>query len=217
MKFLANLFGKPQPPIDEMSLMEVAAFLKSKKGERKVKELILVSQRLSELAYFEKVTPIEEREAALKIVHALDDDILKGLEENPEGREAYIEAASFHRAQARLYGFGSLQWKMDEEDIEASEVVAFMARSDHAALLPDYLEMLEPEVIEQVRSAVIKEMSSARAKDGEDKVDVLCRLANSDDGAMSMLLNGDQLSAFRNANKDRDIAKAVALDLGIID
>lgn len=216
MKFLSKLFRKPLPPIEEMSLVELAAFFKSKKGDREVQELIQISRRLSELAYFEKGVPLEERAAALEIAEALDQDILQGLADNPAGCEAYIDAASFHRSQARLYGFGSLQWKMDEEGVEAGEVIAFMARSDHAALLPDYLEMLDPDVIEEVRGALLNELSAARAQDGEDQIRVLCRLANSGDGALPMLLKGDELSAFRNAMDDPARARAVATDLGIL-
>jgi hypothetical protein len=78
-----------------------------------------------------------------------------------------------------------------------------------------YLEMLEPELITQIRGALLRSMSVARAEIGEAPAAVLQRLAVTNDGAMTMLLGGDELAIFRSAVANPAEAERLMASLGI--
>ena len=211
------MFGRkgPTKPIDEMSLAEVAQLIRSEAGGMDASQLIAIARRVTEIALFEHGITDEERSIAIRLLPALDDDIRTGLAQKPGAWEAYQEAGDYHRAQARHYGYGSLQWMMDERGTEAAEVIPFIAREDHADLLPAYLEMMEPDVIHSIRGALVRELSRARAQEGEQPVATLNRLATSGDGALTLLLDGRQLGAIERAHVDPDTAETVLTELGV--
>nr|WP_166178543.1 hypothetical protein [Altererythrobacter segetis] len=218
MSFFLRLFGSSgQPPrrIDEMTLEELFALLKATSGEAKAVDTIGIFRRLTQLALFEQGIPDQERNAALEIATALHSDIETSLAHDPEALEAFQEAADFHLNQARHFGYGSLQWRLQKQKIEANQLIEFIARPDHAELLPDFLEMMEPSDIAEFRAALLGQMGNLRSRDGEDTVDTLSRLAINGDGSMTMLLSGPELSALRNAPNDRPAALEVLSSMGI--
>jgi hypothetical protein len=217
MSLLSRMFGRrdPEKPIGEMSLAELIGVMRQGKGGMPARDLIEVSRRVTDIALFEHGVSDVERSIALELLPALDDDIEAGLRNESGAWEAYKEAAIFHRSGARHCGYGSLQWKMDEEGVEAAEVIPFIARADHAELLPAFLEMLEPDVIRDIRGALLNELAAIRARNGERPLDVLSRLASGDDGALTQLLDGTQLGALRRAQMEPEIATEVLRGLGV--
>jgi hypothetical protein len=211
------MFGRKEPPkpIEEMSLAEVADLIRSEAEEIDVSKLIAIARRVTDIALFEHGITDEERSVAIRLLPALEDDIRTGLAGAPGGWEAYQEAADYHRGQAVHYGYGSLQWIMDERGTEAAEVIPFIARQDHADLLPAYLEMMEPDVIHSIRGALVGELSRARAQDGEAPIGTLNRLATNGDGALTLLLDGRQLGAIGRAHVDPETAETVLTELGV--
>ncbi len=220
MSFFRRMFGggsqPARPSIEEMTIMEVFEFLRTTEGEGgRADEMIAAFRRLTELALFEHDIPDAHRNAALEVATSLHTDIQAALANNPDALKAFEEAADFHLSEARHCGYGSLHWQMEEQGIEAAEVIEFIARPEHAELLPAYLEMMEPEVIAQVRAGVLSAMARSRAVDGEEPLATLHRLTTANDGAMTMLLSGPELSAVRNASDNRDGAIAVLRDIGV--
>lgn len=217
MSLLSRMFGRkgPRKPIEEMSLLEIAEFVRGAETEVYVSDLISVARRLTDIALFEHGIPEEHREIALGLLQGVDADIAAGLKHDPAALAAYQQAAIHHRAGARQGGHGSLHWLMDEHGISGADVIPFIAREEVADLLPDYLEMMEPEVIHQVRGALLDELARARALDAETPLEVLHRLATSGDGSLTLLLDGRQLGAIGRAHVDPDTAEAVLFDLGV--
>lgn len=215
MSLLSRMFGRPGKPIGEMSLAEIVGFIRGHNEGLAANDAIATARRLTDIAMFDHGVSDEERALALGLIPALDEDIEAALKGQPGAFEAYQEAAIYHRSQARHHGYGSLQWKMDEEGVEAAEVIPFIARADHAELLPALLEMFEPEVIRDIRPALLTELATARARDGEPPLDVLSRLAAGDDGALTQLLDGPQLGALRRAQADPETAEEVLRSLGM--
>jgi hypothetical protein len=211
------MFGRKEPgkPIDEMSLTEVVELIRANRGEMLAPALISLAQRVTDIALFEHGMSDQERAIALELLPALDADIESVLQHEHGAWEAYRAAAVHHRDEARYYGVGSLQWLMDERGTEAAEVIPFIARKEHAELLPAYLEMMEPDVIYSIRNLLIGELAKARAREGELPVDVLNRLATGDDGALTLLFDGRQLGAISRAHIDRATAEAVLAELGV--
>jgi hypothetical protein len=210
------MFGRkePQKLIEEMSLAEVIGLLG---GGRALSghELISVVRRVTNIAYFDHGITDQERAVALELLPRLDADVESSVKTEAGAWEGYQEAAAAHRGQIPFYGYGSLQWILDERGTTAEEVIPFIAREEHAALLPTFLEMMEPDVIYSIRHLLVAELSRARARDGERPLDVLNRLVTSDDGALTLLLDGRQLGAIGRAHLDPDTAGAVLAELGV--
>lgn len=217
MSLLSRILGRgdPEKPIDQMSFAEIAALIASTKDDMLARDLISVARRLTDIAVFDHGVSDQERVMAFELLPALDADIEVGLKDQPGAWEAYQEAIAAHRGQARYYGYGSLQWIMDERGTTAAEVIPFIALEEHAELLPAYLEMMEPDVIYSVRGELIGELCRSRARGGERPIDVLSRLATDGDGALTLLLDGRQLGAISRAHVDPEAAEAVLVELGI--
>ena len=198
-----------------MTLTEVIGFIRPHNESLAAKDAIAAARRLTDIAFFEHGVSNEEREFALGLIPALDADIEAALKDEPGAFEAYQEAVAYHRGNARHCGYGSLQWMMDEQGVEAAEVIPFMAREEHAELLPALLEMFEPEFIRDIRPALLTELATARADPGESPVDVLSRLASGEDGALTLLLDGTQLGAIRRAQSEPEAAETVLMELGV--
>jgi hypothetical protein len=217
MSFFLRLFGGPKPPqrIDEMTLEELFALLKANGSGARADDTIAIFRRLTHLALFEQGIPDHERNMALEIATALHSDIEAALAGDQAALEAFQDAADFHLNQARHFGYGSLQWRLQEQQIEADQLIEYIARPEHAELLPNFLEMMEPSDIAGLRAALLSEMGRLRSIDDEATVDTLSRLAISADGSMTMLLSGPELSALRNALGDRAAALEVLSAMGI--
>jgi len=198
-----------------MTLSELISFLQHHRDALTSSDAIALAQRLTNLALFEHGISEAERAFALQLLPALEADIEQALNGQPGAFAAYQEAALFHRGQARHSGYGSLQWLVDEQAISAVDIIPFIARQEHADLLPGYLEMMEPDVIHQIRGVLLQELSASRAQPDEPPLDVLHRLATNGDGALTILLDGRQLGALRRARSDRDTAEAVLTELGL--
>lgn len=218
MSLLGRIFGRKgaTKPIEEMTLLEVVDFLRAAHAtDLTAEHAIAAAKRVTEIALFDHGMSDEERAIALEVLAGLDEDIEAALAPNPGAWESYQEAVAFHRGEARHYGYGSLQWIMDERGTEAAEVIPFIAREEHANLLPAFLEMMEPDVIQSIRSALVGEISRARAQDGERPADTLNRLATNGDGALTLLLDGRQLGAIGRAHVDPETAETVLTELGV--
>lgn len=214
MSRFGRLF-RSKKPVEEMSLVEIAAFIRSNQDDMPARGLIQVSERLTEIAFFDHETTNDERLLALELIPAVDTDIETGLADNPEALQSYREAVEFHRGAIRHSGYGSLHWIMEENQVEAGEVIPFIAASEYAQLLPAYLEMMEPAIILQIRSALLQQLAASRATPDERPLATLNRLANSGDGSLTLLLDGRQLGAISRAHRDPATGEAVLVELGV--
>lgn len=216
MSLLSRMFRRKGPgkPIEEMSLAEVIEMVRDGRAMT-ARELIDVARRVTDIAFFDHGISDQDRAVALELLPSLDADLEASLKAEPGAWEGYKEAAAHHRGTARHYGYGSLQWLMDEQGVESAEVIPFIAREEHAHLLPALLEMMEPDVIYSIRTLLIGELAKARAQEGEQPAAVLNRLATSGDGALTLLLEGRQLGAISRLHVDPNSAEAVLAELGV--
>ena len=218
VNLLSRVFGektpkKPKKPIAEMSLSELIEFIGSGKEGYDRLDIVKVARRFTDIALFDHGVSDGERKSALRLSEELDADLEQAYRGNPDALKAYQEARAHHRDSARQIGYGSLLWKMKDENVEPANLVRFMALEEHAKLLPAYLEMMEPNIIQEIRGPLLDELSRARARGDERPIDVLCRLASDDNGVLSHLLGGTQLSALRRAKEEPGPAELVLRNL----
>ncbi len=216
MSLLSRMFGgrKPKKPIAEMTLVEIVGLVQARES-LSADDAIEAARRLTDIAMFEHGVSDVARQFALALIPGLEADIEVALKNEPRTLKAFWEATAYHRGTARHFGYGSLQWMMEEQGVEAAELIPFIAREEHAELLPALLEMFEPEGIRDMRPALLNELAVARAGEGEAPLAVLSRMASGDDGALTLLLDGPQLGALRRAQLDPGAAESVLAELGV--
>jgi hypothetical protein len=113
------------------------------------------------------------------------------------------------KERGRRVGVGSLHWKMEDEGVSAGELIAYIARVENAALLPDYLGILDSGVISEIRHALLREMITARSAGTRSALDVLSGLAEAHDPALAILLNVHEAHSLRNSSFDPARAQEV--------
>ena len=200
---------------EKMSITQIVAGIQDTQENLTVDDMVALARRLTEIAMFDHGVSDEDRVVAFELRPAIDAEIEEALKDDPAALEAYQDAATYHRSTARHVGYGSLHWLLEEQNIPAAEVIDFISREEAAELLPEYLEMMDPETIKAIRPAVLDALGRLRAKDGADKLATLHRLAGENDGALMLLLTGDELIALREADRPEGRARTVLRRLGI--
>jgi hypothetical protein len=102
---------RPVPPIEQMSVHEISAYLKSLGETASVKEYILVLERLYDIALYDHHVPAQQRSIALQNAETLKAEIEKTLSDHPDALASLQAANDFKLKTARLFGIGSLPGK----------------------------------------------------------------------------------------------------------
>lgn len=192
------------PFLDSLTLSETLDYMGSALGtDPTAKKAMGVMRRLYDLAFFEHRLSDEERHSALSMAGAVEADVDAALQDTAEELASFRQAVAYHKERARHCGFGSLQWKLEEQAIPASELIEFVAREEHADLLPAFLEMLEPSIISDIRREVLKALVEARAHHGASAIQVLSGMAMTPYAALAILLDPDEIRVLREIDQDR--------------
>ena len=175
--------------------------------------LVAFMRRFYEIAFFEHGLTNEERNAALSTAQALEADIIASHEDNDDALATFMEAVSLDKQRGRLTGVGSLHWKMEDECVSAGELIAYIARAENATLLPEYLGMLDGDVIAEIRQALLREIVLARQNNGESALEILGPLATDHNPTLAILFEPAEALALRHWNVDRERAQQIVDNL----
>jgi hypothetical protein len=193
-----------------LNIVELMAEARSMaKSEPSHSSMVAFMRRFYEIAFHEHGISEEERHAALSTAQAIEADIMASLSDNHEGLTAFSEAVELDKERGRSTGIGSLHWKMEDEGVSAGDLIAYIARVENASLLPDYLGMLDRDVIGEIRVALLREIVLARQSDDISTIEVLGSFAEANDPAVMMLLEPFEAQALRNWSLDRERAQQV--------
>ena len=200
--------------IGEMDLAEVVGLIGSFGNDAPVAQLISIYRRLYEIGFFEHGLTEDERTLALRLCDGLQVDIEASLDGNPEALEAFREAVDDHADKVQFYGFGSLQWIMDEHAVGADQLIPFAVMPEFADLLPTYLTMLPDDVMIGVRGEILRHLIRARRKrTDQSDVRVLHSLVIEADRAAAILLRTDEFRMMQNMAEDYQAAEAFVASL----
>src|SRR5713226_7612031 len=75
--------SRPLPPIEQMSVDEISAYIQSKGDELPARQCGKLIPRLYNIALYDHHLPAQQRNFALKLAQALIADAEKGLSDNP--------------------------------------------------------------------------------------------------------------------------------------
>ncbi len=171
--------------------------------------MVAFMRRFYEIAFHEHGISEEERHAALSTAQAFEADVIASLSDNRESLTAFYEAVEFDKERGRRTGIGSLHWKMEDEGVSAGDLIAYIARVENASLLPDYLGMMDGDVISEIRAELLHEIVVARQPDGVSTIEILGSIVEASDPVVMMLLEPFEVQALQNWRPHREQAEQV--------
>ncbi|MBX3348860.1 MAG: hypothetical protein KF747_08940 [Nitrospira sp.] len=155
MTFLKSLLGATthkEPSVDKktfttMSVDDIVGFLTNKKDASfHTGELIGCLQRLYEIALLENFIPDQKREMALKLAGVVTKQLEDAWAGDTKAIETLRAANDTMVESAKVYGYGSLIWKIKEEQIHDDNVIAYAMKPEHRNLVPNFLSAIGDEL-----------------------------------------------------------------------
>lgn len=164
-QFLKRVFGSktaaespnPREMLKGKSLSEVLQYIDQLPERTSFAAMAAPTDRLFELAFFDRTVDDTVRLSALKCLGALRDSLRKLAEENPslaEVHAAYQQAFEYSARGARQLGAGSLAWEIERRNLTGAAVIEFLALPENAAKLPALYETIDSDRLPEIRAAV---------------------------------------------------------------
>jgi hypothetical protein len=201
--------------IKEMSIDEILSYAAS--GELKTSgQAIALIQRLYTIALYDNHVQEQHREIALRLAEALTVDLEKALSENPDGLADLRKANNYMIENARLWGVGSLFWKITEEAVLAAEIPQYVMRPEHRHLVPAYLEALGEETVTKYRKELVRQLILAGQYEAYNAVLILHGLVTKGDEAATALFMGEEYAALLAVPNDYHAGRRVLVGLGLL-
>jgi hypothetical protein len=196
--------------LDSLNVMELMTEARGlANSDPSYSSMVAFMRRFYEIAFHEHGISEEERHAALLTGQALEADVRASFIDNREGLTAFSEAVEFDKERGRRAGIGSLHWKMEDEGVTAGDLIAYIARVENASLLPDYLGMMDGDVISEIRAELLHDIVVARQSDGSSTIEILGGLVEASDPVVIMLLEPFEVQALQNWRSHREPAEQV--------
>lgn len=208
--------SRPVPPIEQMSVDEFLAYLKSLGETVSVKDYVRIFERLYDIALFDHHVPEPHRNAALQTAEILKAETEKLLSGH---RDAWASLQTFNNSKfeiARLHGVGSLNWKIDEESVSAADTISYVMRPEHRHLVPDYFEAIGKETVLKVKNVVVRFLILAERYQTYNAVLILHGLAAKGDKATAALFTPEEYAALLAVPNNYDAGRRVLVALGLL-
>lgn len=203
--------------IETMSLEQILAYIKNLPKNTELRNVITITERLYNIAYFDHHIDIRERNVAIKLLDPLKKDVEEVLKNNPVALEAYREANKLNDDRILYVGYGSLSWKIKENNISADQVISYMMRKDNGPLLKRFLETLEDKVKKDSMTALIKELIYSRQYEHiQNAVLILHGLAAQGDLATKAVFTDKDFTSLMRASSDYKNARDVLVKFKLL-
>lgn len=209
-------------PIEEMSLQEIIDFIKNvgptlTKGQKANDAWIDLTKRLYRIALYENHVSDQDRAAALLILESVKKTVEQAHEKSPQSLAAYRKANALMESEAKIYGLGSLAWKLKEHAVSNADMIPFVMRPEHGPWLANFLHMMSDKTLAQMKPLMVKQLVwTRRPHEISNAVLVLHGLACTADPAIRALFAQGDLVALRGAHSDYNAAREVLVRLGLL-
>lgn len=225
MKFVKSLLGATthkQPSVDKntfttMSVDDIVGFITNRKDASfHTDELIGCLQRLYEIGLLENFIPDQKREVALKLAAVVTkqlEDIWAGDTKSIEALKAADDAMA---ESAKVHGYGSLIWKIKEEQVPDDHVIAYAMKPEHRDLVPNFLSAIGDELKQKGKREYIRQLILSEDYEGGNAVIMLHGLAAKGDRALAALVTPAELSALYNVPQNYAAGRGVLVSLGLL-
>ncbi|MGH8007003.1 MAG: hypothetical protein ACREQ3_08330, partial [Candidatus Binatia bacterium] len=207
--------SQPVPPIEQMTVDEILAYVQALEG-LSVKQTSALQQRLYDIAFFDHHVLPQHRDVAQRLAEALNRDWETAISDNPEALASLKRANDHVLEGVRLYGIGSLFWRIEEEAISDAEAPAYAMRPEHRHLVPDYFEAIGKEKVLQVREEFVRLLILAGQYKASSAVLILHGLAAKGDKAAVALFTVEEYAALLAVPNNYDAGRRVLVALGLL-
>jgi len=209
-------------PIEEMSLQEIIAFIRDvgptlTKGQKANDAWIDLTKRLYRIALYENHVSHQDRAAALMILEGVKKTVEQASDKSPQSLAAYRKANALMESEAKIYGLGSLAWKLKEHAVANADMIPFVMRLEHGPWLANFLHMMSAETLTIMKPLMVKQLVwTRRPHEISNAVLVLHGLACTADPAIRALFTQSDLVALRSVHNDYNAAREVLVRLGLL-
>ena len=145
-----------------MSLDQILEYSNNLPETTTIGTLVRITQRLWDIAFFDHHIPIQKRRTAIRILEPLIKDVEDGLKNNPDTLRTYKQANKAKEAEIAYFGYGSLKWKIEENNIPPEQLVRYIMTIENAPLLNNYFELLGEQAKKKAMPALIRELIYSR-------------------------------------------------------
>jgi hypothetical protein len=202
-----------------MTFQQLVDYLSNADSRISAKVLVSMSRRLFDIAYFEHNVPLDTREQALRLFTAMQTDIRQALAENMEVLAAYDKARAYQEENIKYYGYGSLAWLIEDNEVPAEHIVSFVMQPKYSHLLQNLFHVLGPNRMQQIRPELVKELIRIHAREYHPSLNgvlILHGLVAKNDQAARAIFDSEELDALATAHLRYRAARTILSNLGIL-
>jgi len=201
--------------IEQMSIEDILAYAASTELKTYAQCSPLL-QRLYNIALYDNHVLEQHREIALRLAETLTADVENALSENPDSLVAFRKANNYMIENARLWGVGSLSWKITEESISDADILPYAMRPEHRRLVPDYFAAVGEETVAKMRKEFVRQLILAGQYEAGNAVLILHGLIAKGDKAATALFTAEECAALLAVPNDYDAGRRVLVNLGLL-
>ena len=200
-----------------MSLDQIVAYVKNLPENTKGGTFVKLTERLWDIAFFDHHIPIQKRRTAISVLEALIKDVEKAFNNYPDTLRLYRQANKLKEDEISYFGYGSLQWKIEENNIPPDQVHRYIMTIENAPLLNNYFEHLGEKTKEKAMPALIRELiNSMRYKRVKNAVLILHGLAAKGDLAAQAVFSDKDFTIIMRTSSNYTQAREVLVKFNLL-
>ena len=200
---------------EQMSIDDILSYAASSEPKT-YPECSSLLQKLYTIALYDNNVHEQHREIALRLAEALTADMEKALSGNSDSLAAFRMANNYMIENVRLWGVGSLSWKITEESVSAADTFSYVMRPDFRHLVPAYLEAIGNEAVTKRKKDLVRQLILSGQYEAYNAVLILHGLITKGDEAATALFTGEEYAALLVVPNDYDAGRRVLVNRGLL-
>jgi len=219
---LAQSNDEIKSAIDKMSLDEILVYVSSLEDNVTSVPFGTLTKRLYEIAYFDHHIPTEKREAAVQLLGSVKQDVKESFKDHPDLLNAYQAANQFMEDNIIKFGYGSLAWLSEENQIKAKDIIGYVMKPEHGHLLSEYLKIMREGsggTLRKIKPYLIKNLIILRHHfpgGMENAVLEVFGLVTKKDPAAFAIFSDDELKTILRTPKNYQEARNILVKYGLL-
>jgi len=210
--------GDIKSAIERMSLEEVVDLIQNLKESTTSGVYISLTKRLYEIAYYEHHIPVEKRETAIRLLEVTKNTLKEAFKNNPKALKIYESANQLMENNIPLFGYGSLGWLLEENQIQGKNVINFIMQPKHGHLLSTYLKLIGEDQLKKTKPYLIKDLIILRLQYSkvENAVLRVFGLVTKKDPAAFAVFSSDEIKIILNTPKRYQESRNILVKYGLL-
>jgi len=203
--------------IEAMSLTQVMAAFK---GTMTSGELMMLSKRLYRIALFDHGIVAADREKAIALANTVHETLEMHFTGQPDTLKDLQAARESMLKHARVMGYGTLVWLIEEENVPSDKVIEYLMDHRHGHLLAHFIRNHpEPGTIATAKPSMIRELIASRYEVYGSPANCLAQLhamVTAGDLSAHALFTTEEVKALKFLPDDYVAARKVLVNAGLV-